>query len=68
METGLLLHRTPEKRQEVWGVHCEWPPRWIKIPPETLELTRRFPNELEEIWQRGFQQNTGRGGVTWNDL
>lgn len=56
METGLLLHRNAGTRDETWGRHCEWPPRWMEIPQEVLDFTRQFPNELEEIWQRGFQQ------------
>ena len=55
-EVGMVLHRSNQARIQTWGYHCEWPPRWMEIPRETLDLTRQFPNELEEIWQRGFQQ------------
>ena len=55
-EFGMVLHKNNQARIEVWGDHCEWPPRWMEIPENILEFTRQYPNELEEMRQRAFQQ------------
>ena len=55
-ETGTIRYPTNERRIKDWGRHCEWPPRWVKIPDALINFMRGNLSELEEIYQGAFQR------------
>ena len=56
-EGGLVLYRPgqEQKRVQKWGLHCEWPPKWVQIPPDIQSLVSQVPSEEEEYYQSAFQ-------------
>lgn len=56
MEVGEIRYTTDERRIEDWGLHCEWPPKWVKVSEEVKVFTRDNVSELEEIYQGAFQR------------
>lgn len=73
MEIGTIRYKTNERRIKDWGLHCEWPPKWVQIPASVKEFTRGNIVELEEIYQGAFQRKVmealeGLYGITTEAL
>lgn len=56
MEVGTIRYKTNEQRIKDWGLHCEWPPKWVQIPESVRVFTKSNASELEEIYQGSFQR------------